>query len=85
MRASHAPPHLRALPRVDEVDICVPKVLEVARRESSAMSATDGSDLRIEAVDWQTHLVTALDDLRIVFSGSGVEGQHLIVEGCEQL
>ena len=76
---------LRALPRVDQVDVRVPKVLQVARGQSCAMGAADGGDLRIEPVDRQSDLVTAPDDICIVRGRTGVEGEHLILEGGEHL
>src|ERR1035437_4874153 len=76
---------LRALPRVDQVDVRVPKVLQVACGQSCAVGATDGGDLRIKPIDRQSDLVTAPDDLRIVRGRAGVEGQHLILEGREHL
>ena len=42
---------LRAFPRVDQVDVRVPKVLQVACGQSCAFGATDGGDLRIKPID----------------------------------
>jgi len=49
------------------------------------VSATDRVDLGIEPVDWQSEIVTAADDLRVVHRSTGVEGQDLSLEGGKHL
>lgn len=66
-------------------DVGVLKVLQVAGGQSCAVGTTDGGDLRIEPIDRQSDVVTVSDDLRVVPRRSGVEGQHLILEGRTHL
>ena len=61
----------------------MPEVLHVAGGQCGAVRETDGGDLRVEPIYRQSQLVAAPDNVRVVRSRSGVEGQYLIFEGRE--